>query len=143
MTGRRHRSRSWWRRAPAGRGRARHRYGPGGAEGAGLLAGGMRWLLLLMVGGVFLVYGALEVPEGDCGEEAAEPGGGPQIFDGTGQEGPGSVSGAAGVVGGVGGGGFEEVGEFGDAGVVGYLSAPARCRFAELGDTAAVPGCQA
>lgn len=49
----------------------------------------MRWLLLL-VGGVFLVYGALEVPEGDCGEEAAETAGGPQ-----------------------------EVGEFGDAGAFG------------------------
>ncbi|MEV5680739.1 hypothetical protein [Streptomyces sp. NPDC052179] len=27
-----------------------------------------------------------------------------------------------------------------DAGVVGYLSAPRRCRFNELGDTAAAPG---
>ncbi|UPT46848.1 MULTISPECIES: hypothetical protein [Streptomyces] len=51
------------------------------------------------------------------------------------------VSGAAGPVGDA-GGGFEEVGEFGDARVVGYLAAPTRCRVGELGDTAAVPGCQ-
>lgn len=97
----------------------------------------------LLVGGVFLVYGALQVPEGDGGEEAAEPGGCSEVLDGTGQEGLGGVSGGAGVVGGVGGGGFEEVGEFGDAGVFGYVSAPPCCRFGELGDTAAVPGCQA
>ncbi len=93
----------------------------------------------LLVGSVFLVYGALQVPQGDGGEQAAEPIGCPQVLDGTGQEGPGVVSGFAGVVV---GGGFEEVGEFGDARVVGYLSAPARCRFGELGDTAAAPGCQ-
>ncbi len=91
----------------------------------------------LLVGGVFLVYGALEVPEGDGGEEAAEPGGCPEVLDGTGQEGPG------GVFGGVVGGGFEEVGQLRDARVLWYLSAPPRCRFGELGDTAAVPGCQA
>ncbi|WP_334666320.1 hypothetical protein [Streptomyces cyaneofuscatus] len=59
---------------------------------------GMRWLLL-PVGGVFLVYGTLEVPEGDCGEEAAEPGGGPEVLDGADQGGSRGVSGAAGVVG--------------------------------------------
>ncbi|EHM25923.1 hypothetical protein SPW_5679 [Streptomyces sp. W007] len=95
----------------------------------------------LLVGGVFLVYGALQVPQGDRGEQSAEPGGCPQILDGTGQEGPGGVSGAAGPVWGA-GGGFEEVGEFGDAGVFGYVSAPARCRVGELGDTAAAAGCQ-
>ncbi|WP_202590195.1 MULTISPECIES: hypothetical protein [unclassified Streptomyces] len=45
--------------------------------------------------------------------------------------------------GGVDGGGFEEVGEFGAAGVVGYVSAPAGGCVGELGDTAAVSGCQA
>lgn len=97
----------------------------------------------LLVGGVFLVYGALQVPQGDGGEQAAEPGGCPEVLDGTGQESPRGVSGAAGPVGGVGGGGFEEVGEFGDARVFGYVSAPAGRRVGELGDTAAVPGCQA
>ncbi|WP_371627741.1 hypothetical protein OG245_37140 [Streptomyces sp. NBC_01116] len=97
---------------------------------------------MLLVGGVFLVYGALQVPEGDCGEEAAEPGSGPEVFHGTGQESPGGVPGVSGPVGDA-GGGFEEVGEFGDAGVIGYVSAPARCCFGELGDTAAVSGCQA
>lgn len=96
----------------------------------------------LLVGGVFLVYGALQVPQGDGGEQSAEPGGCPEVLDGTGQESPGAVSGGAGAVGSVVGGGFEEVGEFGDARVVGYVSAPARCRVGELGDTAAVPGCQ-
>ncbi len=103
---------------------------------------------MLLVGGVFLVYGALEVPEGDGGEEAAEPGGCPEVLDGTGQEGPRGVPRAAGVVGvtrpvgGV-GGGFEEVGELRDAGVVGYVSAPAGGCFGELGDTAVAAGCQA
>ncbi len=95
----------------------------------------------LLVGGVFLVYGALQVPQGDGGEQSAEPGGCPQVLDGTGQESPRGVSGAAGPVGDA-GGGFEEVGEFGDARVFGYLSAPARCRVGELGDTAAAAGCQ-
>ncbi|MFJ7416919.1 hypothetical protein ACIQWZ_39945, partial [Streptomyces sp. NPDC098077] len=75
--------------------------------------------------------------EGDGGEEAAEPGGCPEVLDGTGQEGLGGVSGGAGVVGDVGGG------EFGDAGVLGYVSAPAGGCVGELGDTAAVSGCQA
>ncbi|MFI1248623.1 hypothetical protein ACH4TY_18275 [Streptomyces anulatus] len=92
---------------------------------------------------MFLVYGSLQEPEGDCGEEAAEPGGCPQVLDGTGQGDPGGVPGVAGAVGDVVGGGFEEVGEFRDAGVVGYVSAPAGRRFGELGDTAAAPGCQA
>nr|AAD46518.1 unknown [Streptomyces griseus] len=86
------------------------------------------------MGGVFLVYGALEVPEGDRGEVSSEPGGGPEVFDRTGQEspggvpggaGPGGVTGVAGRGGNVRCGGFEEVGEFGDAGVLGYVSAPA------------------
>ncbi|MGW7097047.1 hypothetical protein [Streptomyces sp. NPDC054874] len=80
-------------------------------------------------------------------KEAAEPGGCPQVLDGTDQEGPGGLSGVAGVVGvagpvGDGGGGFEEVGELRDAGVVGDLSGVPRCRFGE-GDTAAAVGCQA
>ncbi|MFH8692857.1 hypothetical protein ACH4EC_39235 [Streptomyces anulatus] len=95
----------------------------------------------LLVGGMFLVYGALQMPQRDRREQAAEPGGCPQALDGTGQESPRGVPGAAGPVGDA-GGGFEEIGEFGDARVLGYLSAPARCRFAELGDTAAAAGCQ-
>ncbi|MGW6290129.1 hypothetical protein [Streptomyces sp. NPDC055107] len=97
---------------------------------------------MLLVGGVFLVYGALQVPEGDCRKEAAESGGRPEVFHGAGQESLGGVSGVSGPVGDA-GGGFEEVGEFGYAGVLGYVSAPARCCFGELGDTAAVSGCQA
>ncbi|MDF9801456.1 hypothetical protein M2436_000003 [Streptomyces sp. HB372] len=78
-----------------------------------------------------------------AGSRPSEPGGCPEVLDGTGQESPRCVSGVAGPVGGVGGGGFEEVGEFGDARVFGYVSAPPCCRVGELGDTAAVPGCQA
>lgn len=96
----------------------------------------------VLLGCVFLVYGALQVPQGDYGEQAAEPGGCPEVLDGTGQEGPGGVPRAAEPAGGI-DGGFEEIGELGDARVVGYLSAPAGRRFGELGDTAAVPGCQA
>lgn len=97
---------------------------------------------VLLVGGVFLVYGTLQVPQSDRGEESAEPGGGPQVLDGPGQESPRGEPGAAGPVGDA-GGGFEEVGEFGDAGVFGYVSAPAGRRVGELGDTAAVSGRQA
>ncbi|MEV6474868.1 MULTISPECIES: hypothetical protein [unclassified Streptomyces] len=72
---------------------------------------------------MFQVYGALQAPQRDRGkQQAAEPGGRPQILDGTSQEGPGNAPGVAWPGGDVGGSGFDEVGEFGDAGVFGYLA---------------------
>ncbi|MGW7097627.1 hypothetical protein [Streptomyces sp. NPDC054874] len=97
---------------------------------------------MLLVSGVFLVYGALKVPQRDRGEQTAEPGGCPQVLDSTSQKVPGGVPGTAGPVGDVVGSGFEKIGQFRDARVLRYLSAPTRHHGAELGDTAAAPGRQ-
>lgn len=92
--------------------------------------------------GVFLFCGAVQVPQGDCGKQATEPGSRPQVLHRTGQKGPGGVSWLAGLGGDFSGGRFEEIGQFGDPRILRHRPPPPCGRVTELSNTAATPSRQ-
>ncbi|MFD9425640.1 MULTISPECIES: hypothetical protein [unclassified Streptomyces] len=93
----------------------------------------------VLAGGAFLFHGAVQVPHGYCGKQAAEPGSRPQILHSTGQKGPGDVPWLTGPSRNTSSNRFEEIGQLGNTRILRHLPAPPHRRVTELNNTTATP----